>query len=185
MCTAKQKLLKYLMGTGFVLVFTLASANEFPDNTQAVSPRLGVALSNIQIDRSIKHIFPDGTGLPEGSGTAVGGAPLYRDHCASCHGSVGQGGKALELVGDASLLATDYPDKGIAVYWPYAPTLFEYVDRSMPPANPGMFSVEELYSLIAHLLELNELIEPGAVVDQQLLADIEMPNKDGFVTIGR
>ena len=185
MYTAKQKFFKCLIATCCSLACSLATASEFPDDTHAISPELGVELSDIEVDRFAKHIFSDGSGLPEGSGTAARGTLLYRDHCASCHGSVGQGGKALELVGDASLLATDYPDKGIAVYWPYAPTLFEYVDRSMPPATPGMFSVDELYSLIAYLLELNELIEPGAVVDPQLLADIEMPNKDGFVTIGR
>ena len=185
MCIAKPRFTIRLLIVLAVFYGSLAMANEFPDGQQAIAPGMGVALSDAQLDSRAKHIFPDGSGLPEGSGTAARGAPLYKEHCASCHGSEGQGGKALELVGDASLLATDYPDKGIAVYWPYAPTLYEYIDRSMPPETPGMFSVDELYSLIAHLLELNELIEAGSAFNQDSLANIEMPNKDGFVTIGR
>lgn len=160
-------------------------ANEFPDASKASVIDLGTPLSSEQLEALSQHIFADGTGLPEGSGTAEQGAGLYSAHCASCHGSAGQGGKALELVGDRSLLATDYPDKGIAVYWPNATTLYEYIRRSMPPATPGMFSDNELYALIAHLLELNGLIEADAVLDRQLLIDVQMPNKNGFNTIAR
>ena len=160
-------------------------ANEFPDTRKTLTIALGTPLSNQQVEALSQHIFADGTGLPEGSGTAKQGLALYSAHCASCHGSAGQGGKALELVGDPSLLATDYPDKGIAVYWPNAPTLYEYIRRSMPPATPGMFSNDELYSLIAHLLELNGLIEAEAVLDRHSLSNVQMPNQHGFVTIGR
>lgn len=97
--------------------------------------------------------------------------------------SAGQGAKALELVGDRSLLATAYPDRGIAVYWPHAPTLFEYIDRSMPPEAPGEFSENELYALIAYVLHLNELIDENFVLTRYSLSDVEMPNREGFVTI--
>ena len=177
--------MRFLIVAFVVFYCTAAIANEFPVTKEAIVPSLGTVLSKAQLENTPTHVFPDGSGLPEGSGTATSGAPLYREHCAHCHCSVGQGGKALELVGDASLLASDYPDKGIAVFWPYAPTLFEYIDRSMPPATPGMYSNNELYSLIAYLLELNELIEPGQILDKQSLATLQMPNRDGFVTIGR
>lgn len=170
---------------GVVLFSTRLYANEFADPKQKVVVNLGIELSASEIENLPSHVFSDGTGLPDGSGTADKGASLYAEQCAGCHGSVGQGGKAIELVGDASLLATDYPDKGIAVYWPYAPTLYEYLNRSMPPATPGMFSVDELYSLVAYLLELNELIDDAVVVDKQLLSDLQLPNRDGFRTIGR
>lgn len=160
-------------------------ANEFPDTSETLIIELGTPLSDQQLEALSQHVFADGTGLPDGSGTAKQGVALYLTHCASCHGSAGQGGKALELVGDRSLLATDYPDKGIAVYWPNAPTLYEYIRRSMPPDAPGMFSNDELYSLIAHLLELNGLIEADVILDRQSLSDIQMPNQHGFTTIAR
>ena len=160
-------------------------ANEFPDANETIVIDLGTPLSVEQLESLSHHVFADGLGLPEGSGTAAQGAVLYSTHCASCHGSQGQGGKALELVGDRSLLATDYPDKGIAVYWPNAPTLHEYIRRSMPPDTPGMFSNDELYALIAHLLELNGLIDSDVVLDRQSLSDVQMPNRQGFNTIAK
>ena len=166
-------------------LYMSVQANEFPDDGGTTVIDLGTPLPAEQLESLSQHVFADGTGLPEGSGSAVQGAVLYATHCASCHGSEGQGGKALELVGDRSLLATDYPDKGIAVYWPNAPTLHEYIRRSMPPETPGMFSNNELYALVAHLLELNDLIEPDVVLDRQSLSAVQMPNRQGFTTIAR
>ena len=160
-------------------------ANEFYAAGEAIVIDLGIPLPTEQLKSLEQHVFADGTGLPDGSGIATQGAVLYSAHCASCHGSQGQGGKAVELVGDRSLLATDYPDKGIVVYWPNAPTLHEYIRRSMPPDTPGMFSNNELYALIAHLLELNGLIDSGTVIDRTSLSKVQMPNRDGFTTIAR
>ena len=178
----KPLLLALLIGSGLYLP---VQANEFPVASESITIDLGTSLQPEQLESMAQHVFADGTGLPEGSGTAVQGAILYSTHCASCHGSEGQGGKALELVGDRSLLTTDYPDKGIGVYWPNAPTLYEYIRRSMPPDTPGFFSDDELYALIAHLLSLNGLIKPGIVLDRKLLSDIQMPNRHGFTTIAR
>ncbi len=86
----------------------------------------------------------------------------------------------MELVGDRTLLATEFPDRGIAVYWPYAPTLFEYINRAMPPDKPYSLSADELYSVIARLLELNGLINPGQSVNAEMLSSLKMPNQDNF-----
>lgn len=168
-----------------VLFSSVHYANESNDSEQEHDVNLGIELTASQLEELPIHVFSDGAGLPDGSGTAAEGSLIYVEQCAICHGSVGQGGKAVELVGDASLLATDYPDKGIAVYWPFAPTLYEYISRSMPPATPGMFSADELYSLIAHLLQLNDLIEADVVLDKQSLSGLKLPNRDGFNTIAR
>ncbi|MBX2886701.1 MAG: hypothetical protein KTR32_42535 [Granulosicoccus sp.] len=144
------------------------------------SPQLGRALSPAEIEALPQHIFPDGSGLPDGSGDTVAGSELYAVLCAACHGNVGQGGSALELVGDRALLTTEYPDRGIGVYWPYAPTLFEYIWRAMPPDRPYSLLPDEVYAIVARVLELNGLVDSGQRVDAEFLADLEMPNKDGF-----
>ncbi|MFK8079601.1 MAG: c-type cytochrome [Granulosicoccus sp.] len=180
-----RRLFVLLMAVCMFLFSTAQAANDSTDTSIPNDINLGVVLTDSQRNSLPGHVFTDGTGLPDGKGTSVVGEPLYAQHCASCHGSVGQGGKALELVGDASLLASDYPDRGIGVYWPYASTLYEYINRSMPPATPGMFTVDELYSIIAHLLELNELLEPGFVLDKRSLSGLKLPNRDGFDTIAR
>lgn len=146
-------------------------------------PALGEELDTATLNTLPKHVFADGTGLPEGAGDTVKGTELFADQCAACHGSQGQGGSALELVGDRSLLATEYPDKGIGVYWPYAPTLFEYIQRAMPPDKPYSLTADEVYAVVARVLELNGLVSAGQRVDAAYLSSIEMPNRDGFRSI--
>jgi len=147
---------------------------------ESIAPGLGRAPSPAELANVSTHIYADGSGLPPGSGDGVQGEKIYASRCASCHGGAGQGGSAMELVGDRALLATEFPDRGIAVYWPYAPALFEYIKRSMPPDKPYSLSASELYSVIAHLLELNGLIESGQRVDAAVLTALQMPNKDNF-----
>lgn len=125
-------------------------------------------------------VFADGSGLPVGSGTPEQGANIYSEQCAGCHGANGEGGSALELVGDRALLTTEYPDRGIAVYWPYAPPLFSYVQRAMPPDNPFSLSNDETYAVVAQLLRLNNLVAAEQIVDARFLSELVMPNRDGF-----
>jgi len=110
-----------------------------------LSPTLGRVLETAEVQALPQHVFPDGTGLPPGEGDVAQGESVYVARCAGCHGATGQGASAMELVGDRTLLATEYPDRGIAVYWPYAPTLFEYVKRAMPPDAPYSLSDNEVY----------------------------------------
>lgn len=183
-------LLSYLWSTPVLVCLPVLGLLMLPaladdQKLTTVQPRFGEPLSAQAIADLPRHVFADGEGLPEGQGTTEQGAVLYAQQCAGCHGSVGQGGKAVELVGDRSLLATEYPDKGIGVYWPHASTLFEYIYRSMPPDNPASLNVEQMYSLIAHLLVLNELLPEGATLDADSLSAIHMPNEAGFTTIAR
>jgi len=167
------QLVCYLLAVlGLLLLATYTWANN--------ESGFGRELSEDEVAGLPAHVFADGTGLPDGEGNTEQGKQLYAQHCADCHGSVGQGGRALELVGDRELLATDIPDKGIAVYWPYAPTLFEYVRRAMPPDKPYSLDVNEVYAIVAHLLELNGLVENGVSVDAEYLSNLEMPNRTGF-----
>ncbi len=126
-----------------LLFVTLARADDTTDTTDVwihghwQGPKLGQPMDPEDINGLPQHVRADGRGLPAGEGNAIEGGALYAQLCASCHGSRGQGGKALELVGDRSLLATEFPDRGIAVYWPNAPTLFDphYLSMSIAPCR--------------------------------------------------
>ena len=126
-------------------------------------------------------VFADGTGLPAGSGDAVRGAAAYLELCADCHGEHGEGGSAPELVGDPASLDTEYPDRGVAARWPYAPPLFDYVRRAMPPDAPGTLDASTAYAILARVFELDGLVAPGATVDAAALAALRMPVRDRFV----
>lgn len=127
-------------------------------------------------------IFPDGDGLPAGSGTARQGEALYAEQCLACHGPAGEGGSAEPMAGDYAL--TDpHPVKTIGNYWPYAPTLYDFIRRAMPMAAPGSLSADETYALTAYILYLQDLVDLDQELDAQTLASIRMPNRDGFLPV--
>ena len=62
------------------------------------------------------------------------------------------------------------PVKTVGSYWPYAPTLFDYIHRAMPADNPQSLTPDEVYALCAYLLYLNGIVPEDAVMDAQTLA---------------
>ena len=132
------------------------------------------------IDLVYLSIMTDGENLPEGSGTAEQGKPLYDMYCAACHGFDGEGTLANKLVGGRGTLDNDAPIKTIGSYWPYATTIFNYIRRSMPYTAPMSLTNENYYAITAFLLNKNDIIAADTVIDKNSLAKIRMPNRDGF-----
>jgi S-disulfanyl-L-cysteine oxidoreductase SoxD len=126
-------------------------------------------------------VAPDGRGLPAGSGTAVQGKAVFAARCASCHGAKGEGGDGPALVGGKGTLATAAPKRTVGSYWPYATTVWDYVNRAMPFNQPGTLSYDEVYAVSAYVLFLNEIVGETQVIDAHSLPLVRMPNRDGFV----
>lgn len=131
-------------------------------------------------------VMPDGQGLPDGSGTYAEGEEVYAQQCSACHGTELEGVPDLgapRLIGGRGTLASDSPVKTIESYWPYASTIFDYVHRAMPMNAPGSLSADEVYAVSAYILGQAGITstEPDATLDAESMADVEMPNMDGFV----
>ena len=144
-------------------------------------PDLGVVATPEQIAAWDRSVGPDGTGLPEGSGTATDGAAIFAAKCAACHGVDGEGTVNDRLVGGQGTIGTERPIKTIGSYWPYATTIFDYVRRAMPYLTPHTLTDDEAYALTAHLLHENGIIGPNDVIDADTLPAVAMPNRDNFV----
>jgi len=54
-------------------------------------------------------IAPDGTGLPDGSGTVAAGREIFAASCSRCHGEKAEGGVGPPLVGGRGTLNTAKP----------------------------------------------------------------------------
>jgi cytochrome c len=52
----------------------------------------------------------------------------------------------------------------------------------MPYPQPNSLSNDELYSLTAYILSLNQLIAENEAMNAQTLPKVQMPNRDGFIT---
>jgi cytochrome c len=84
-------------------------------------------------------------------------------------------------VGGQGTLATPRPLKTVGSFWPYATTLWDYVNRAMPFDQPGLLQPPEVYAAVAYVLHLNGIIAEDQVMDATSLPRVRMPNRDGFV----
>jgi cytochrome c len=138
-------------------------------------PRFGFGrkATEEEIARIDIDVMPDGTGLPPGSGTVERGRALYRNQCVQCHGADGRGADYDALAGAGA--------RTVGNFWPYATTLYDYIYRAMPQAVPGSLPPDDVYSLTAFVLHLNQLLPADGALDRESLPRIEMPARDGFV----
>ena len=126
-------------------------------------------------------IGPDGKELPSASGTAADGKRVYAAKCAACHGKTAKEGPNDVLVGGQGSLNTAKPVKTIGSYWPYATTVWDYINRSMPYDKPGSLSADDVYAVTAYLLSLNGIIGENDVMNAKTLPQVRMPNRNGFI----
>lgn len=120
-------------------------------------------------------IMPDGAGLPAGHGSVREGRALYETRCANCHDVPA----FPKLWGGIGSLRR-FPQKSVTSYWPYAPTLYDYIRRAMPPRAPGSLKPDQIYALTAYILAQDGLVGPNGTLDAKTLPGVKMPNRDGF-----
>jgi len=165
---------RHLRTASALLFLSTAALAETPDLGRPATPE-EIAAWDISIG-------PDGAGLPPGSGTPQQGEAVYAAKCLPCHGEKGLGKPNDQLVGGLGTLTGDQtPVKTVGSFWPYATTLFDYVRRAMPFNAPRSLSNDEVYAVCAYILQLNGIIAENAVMNSQTLANVRMPNHDGFV----
>jgi cytochrome c len=147
----------------------------------ADAPNLGRAATAEDIARHDLIVGPDGSNLPEGSGSVSQGAAVFATKCLVCHGERGQGGPMERLTGGVGTITSAAPVMTAASYWPYATTLFDYVRRAMPANAPQSLTNDEVYAVTAYLLSIDAIVDEDAVMNAETLPEVEMPNRDGFV----
>jgi len=122
-------------------------------------------------------VLPSGKGLPPGKGTAKEGARVYAANCAICHGNTGKEGGPLapKLVGDTTW------ERGPATSWPFATSLWNYINRAMPRYNERTLTPDQVYAVTAFLLYRGGIVKEDDVMDAKSLAEVQMPNREGWV----
>ena len=150
----------------------------------AQSPTYGVGLTPTaeELRRMDISIGFAGEELPPGRGTAKEGAQVYvQKACAGCHGPAGVGGLAPIL---QSKHSADVPvwkrERILPLRAPFATTVWDYIHRGMPAGNEGTLTANEVYSLTAYLLFINQVIPEDEVLDQQSLPKVKMPIGDEY-----
>jgi S-disulfanyl-L-cysteine oxidoreductase SoxD len=173
MCSSPSRLLALIAAAALMS----AAAAEPPGYYGYGKPATPAEIAGWNIDAR-----PDGAGLPPGSGSVSKGGNVYADQCAACHGTFGEGeGRYPKLSGGEGTLTKDRPDKTVGSYWPFATTLFDYIDRAMPFFAPHTLSTDDVYALTAYVLNINNIVGNNFIADSESLPKVMMPNRDRFI----
>jgi cytochrome c len=150
----------------------------------AQSPTYGVGRTPTaeELRRMDISIGPKGEELPPGRGTAKEGAQVYvQKACIACHGAAGVGGLAPIL---QSKRGADVPvwkkERILPLRAPHATIVWDFINRGMPVGLEGTLTPDEVYSLTAYLLFLNNVIPEDLVLDKQSLPKVRMPIGDEY-----
>jgi len=168
-------------------------------NAHNADIKYGRTPTKAEYDAWNTDVMPDGTGLPEGEGTADEGSDIYDEKCTMCHGDFGSGGGGYPALakGNAYELQktltnqritpdSDGPVRVFGTYWPKVTTLWWYIKDGMPHPTTGTLSDDDVYSLVAFILNANEIKIKGVEVDddyvlnRKRLLEVVMPNANGF-----
>lgn len=149
----------------------------------AEKPRMGLGRPALpeEIAAWDIDVQADGRGLPPGLGTVKQGEEIYLARCAACHGEFGQGtGRWPALAGGQGTLKADRPSKTIGSFWPELAPLYDYTRRTMPWGNARSLTADEIYAVVAFMLNLNDIVGDDFELSDRNLTSIRMPNAKGF-----
>lgn len=92
------------------------------------------------------------------------GKAVFADHCARCHGMSGQGGDAPRLIGTPNGLGR----------FQTAQRLFEFISAEMPPDDRGSLKPEEIWDVLAFILDGNQLLPADTILGPDNAANIRL-----------
>lgn len=159
-------------------------------------PGVGRAATAKEVAAWDIDVRPDFKGLPAGSGTVAKGQDLWETKCAQCHGIFGESGEVFSpLVGGvtpddikkgrvANLLNTNYPGRTTFMKVPTLSTIWDYINRAMPWTAPKSLATDEVYAVVAFLLNLNGIVADDFTLSEKNIREVQgrMPNRNGMTT---
>jgi mono/diheme cytochrome c family protein len=159
-------------------------------------PGIGRAATPQEVAAWDIDVRPDFKGLPAGSGSVAKGQEVWEGKCASCHGVFGESNVVFNpLVGGttaqdittgrvASLKPGGYPGRTTLMKVSSVATLWDYISRAMPWAQPKSLSVEEVYASTAYLLHLGGIVPSDFTLSDKNIGEVQqrLPNRNGMST---
>lgn len=140
-------------------------------------------------------VRPDFKGIPKGSGSVAQGQDIWEAKCAHCHGVFGDSGEVFSpLIGGVSAedVKTGHVAKlrdstvGRTTFMKVATlsTIYDYINRAMPWTAPKSLKPDEVYAVLAFLLNLSSVVPDDFVLSDKNISEVQkrMPNRNGMTT---
>ena len=138
-------------------------------------------------------VRPDFEGLPPGSGSVAEGQKIWDARCAFCHGTFGEsnevftpivgGTTAADLAsGRVKSLTGSETARTTLMKLSTLSTLWDYVRRAMPWNAPKSLTPDEVYAVVAYILNLGDIVPEGFVLSDRNIAQVQarLPNRNGM-----
>src|SRR5512132_591706 len=168
--------------TAFALI---AQAGTYPGVGRAATP---AEIAAWDID-----VRPDFKGLPAGSGSVALGQKVWDAKCAQCHGTFGEsnevftplvGGTTADDIKTGRVAALTKPDVARTTLMKLSTvsTLWDYIRRAMPWNAPKSLTTDEVYAVVAYLLNLGDILPDDFVLSDRNIAQVQarLPNRNGM-----
>ncbi len=141
-------------------------------------------------------VRPDFKGLPQGAGSVSLGEEVWEGKCASCHGTFGESNEVFTPIVGGTTKAdiqrgrvknleegSSFPQKTTMMKVATVSTLWDYINRAMPWNAPKTLKADEVYGVVAYILNLAEVVPADFVLSHQNIAEVQqrMPNRNGMV----
>jgi hypothetical protein len=178
------------------LVLTAASAGAALADTKAAMHSIGRDATPAEVKAWDIDVRPDFKGLPKGSGSVALGEEVWEAKCTACHGTFGESNEVFTpIIGGTTkddirtgrvknlVEGSNFPQKTTIMKVATLSTLFDYINRAMPWNAPKSLTTDEVYGVLAYLLNLAEIVPPDHVLSDKNIADAQkrMPNRNGMV----
>ena len=179
--------------TTFVLALLGASTATFAvDNYKGV----GRQATPAEVKAWDIDVRPDFKGLPKGSGSVDKGQELFEEKCASCHGTFGESNEVFTpLVGGTAkddiktgrvkgLSSGELPQRTTFTKVATISTVFDYIQRAMPWTSPKSLTPDDVYAILAYMLNLSEMVPADFVLSDKNIGEVQkmLPNRSGMTT---
>lgn len=138
-------------------------------------------------------VRPDFTGLPPGAGTVAQGEAIWLERCTSCHGEFGDanhvyapliGNTTAEDIETGRVAALRDPGRLRTTMMKVSTvsTLWDFINRAMPWDRPKSLAVDEVYAVVAYLLNLADVVPADFALSHENIASVQarMPNRNGM-----
>ena len=176
-----------------LLVFPAVTLVVFPAKAGTQFPGVGRTATPAEIKAWDIDVRPDFKGLPPGSGSVTQGQQVWDSKCASCHGTFGESNEVFTpLVGGTTAddiktgrvrtLVTGDVARTTLMKISTLSTLWDYIHRAMPWNAPKSLAVDEVYAVVAYLLNLGDILPSDFVLSDRNIAEVQqkLPNRNGM-----
>ena len=184
------------LGRSLIFIGTLLATLTFSINCSFANekyPGIGRTATPAEIAAWDIDVRPDLKGLPPGSGSVAKGQDIWEAKCASCHGTFGESNEVFSPLVGGTTAADIKLGRVKALQEPVSrttmmkvssiSTLWDYINRAMPWNAPKSLAVDEVYAVLAYMLNLADIVPAEFVLSEKNMLTVQerLPNRHGKV----